>query len=237
MGAILDRLYRGRGRGFAQRLRRLTRPAWLGTIRRTRPLSRYWGSDRGSPVDRYYIEGFLQRHRADIRGRVLEVKEPLYTRRYGSGVTAGDVLDIDAGNPQATVVADLAAADGIPEGTYDCFVLTQTLQLVYEIRAAVAHAHRALRPGGVLLVTVPAASRIVDGTDHYGDFWRFTPASCKALFGEVFGAENVTVEAHGNVLATIAFLTGMAREELSARELDDGDPSFPLVLCVRAVRR
>ena len=236
IGFFLERMYGGRGRKLAQRLRRLTRPARLGTLRRTRPLSNYWGSDRGTPVDRYYIEAFLDRCRADLRGRVLEVKEPLYTRRLGSGVTRSDVLDIDPANPQATVVADLAAADQIPEGTYDCFILTQTLQLVYDVRAAISHACRILRPGGVLLVTVPAASRVVPGTETYGDYWRFTPASCRKLFGEVFGEGNVTVEAHGNVLSTIAFLTGMAREELSRRELDDADESLPLLLCVRAVK-
>ena len=38
--------------------RRVTRPAWLGTLRRTRPLSADFGYDRGTPIDRYDIERF-----------------------------------------------------------------------------------------------------------------------------------------------------------------------------------
>src|SRR5690348_1817652 len=84
-----------------QGLRRMTRPAWLGSIRRTTPLSPIWGHDRGTPVDRYYIEQFLDRNRQDIRGRVLEIKDSSYTDRFGAGVERSDVLDIDARNPSA----------------------------------------------------------------------------------------------------------------------------------------
>lgn len=216
--------------------RRLLKPAWLGTLRRTRPLSDRWGADRGTPVDRYYIEKFLQEHRQDIRGRVLEVKDGGYTRRFGQGVTGADVLDVDAGNTRATIVADLADAVAVPGDTFDCFILTQTLQLIYDTQAAVRHAHRVLRRGGVLLVTVPCVSRIAPEYGSRGDFWRFTVASCVRLFGDVFGKEHVDVRSFGNVLVGVAFLTGMAREELTRRELEAHDAGFPLVIAVRATK-
>ncbi len=219
-----------------QRLRRLSHPAWLGTIGRTKPLSDSWGYDRGTPVDRYYIERFLEEHRRDIRGHVLEVKNTDYSDRYGSGVTQRDVLDIDPSNRQATIIADLAAADGVAADQFDCFVLTQTLQFIYDIRSAIFHAHRILRPSGVLLVTVPSISRIAPRYGLKNDYWRFTPASCSALFGEVFGEEQVKVRAYGNVLAAIAFLAGMAHEELSRRALETRDENFPVIMTVRAVK-
>ncbi len=217
--------------------RRLLRPAWPGMLLRSTPLSASWGFDRGTPVDRYYIEGFLDTYRRDIRGRVLEVKDSTYTDRFGTGVERREVLDLDPSNPRATVVADLAAADGVPDEAFDCFVLTQTLQFVFDVRAAVFHAHRILRPGGVLLATVPVISRIAPRYGLEGDFWRFTAASCRRLFGEAFGPDAVTVATYGNLLAANAFLTGMAREELSRRRLDAHDPYFPLVVGVRAVKR
>lgn len=225
-----------RGR-LRQRLRRLSRPAWLGTIRRVTPLSNHWGFDRGTPVDRYYVERFLGEHRHDIHGHVLEVKDSSYTDRFGTAVQHRDVLDINPANPHATVVADLAAADAIPSDQFDCFVLTQTLQLIYDTRAAVAHAHRVLRPGGVLLATVPSVSRVVRGEGLKTDYWRFTVASCSSLFEDVFGAGQVTVRSYGNVLTGIAFLMGMAHEELSRRELEVDDPYFPVIVTIRAVRR
>jgi SAM-dependent methyltransferase len=220
-----------------RRLRRFRHPAWLGTLRRTRPLSDHWGYDRGTPIDRYYIEHFLGEHRSDIRGRVLEIKDSTYTARFGIGVERRDVLDVDSTNPRATIVADLAAADSVVSDQFDCFVLTQTLQYVYDTRAAVGHAHRMLRPGGVLLVTVPSLSRIAARYGLDADYWRFTAASCSRLFGEVFGDGQVTTRSYGNVLTGIAFLTGMACEELTRREVDDSDPYFPLLVAVRAVKR
>lgn len=215
-------------------LRRVLWPAWLGSLRRTQPLSRNFGYERGNPVDRYYIDRFLTEHRSDIRGRVLEVKEAMYTRRLGTSVERSDVLDIYPANPRATVLADLAAADTIASDSFDCFILTQTLHLIYKADAAVRHAHRLLRPGGVLLVSVPAVIRVADPPEP--DYWRFTPEVCTRLFGDIFGREQVVVRGHGNVLACIAFLAGMAQEELRTSELDADDPLFPLVVTVRAVK-
>ena len=215
--------------------RRLRRPSLLGAMG-VHPLSSEWGFDRGTPVDRYYIERFLAEHSGDIRGRTLEVKSAEYTRRFGSAVTQADVLDLEAGNPEATIVADLAAGIGIPERAFDCFVLTQTLQFIYDLHAAVVQSHRLLRPGGVLLATVPVVSRIAPRYGLTTDYWRFTAASCTRLFGDTFGPEQVTVRTHGNVFAGVAFLRGAALEELPRRKLDEHDPYFPILATVRAVR-
>ncbi|HEX5467803.1 MAG TPA: methyltransferase domain-containing protein [Gaiellaceae bacterium] len=213
----------------------MTRPAWLGAFRRTSPLSDVWGRDRGEPLDRYYIERFLEREKSRIRGDVVEMLNAEYTERFGTEVVRSDVLDIDANNPHATVVADLAAADGVPSDSYDCFILTQTLQFVYDLRAAVETVHRILRPGGTVLCTVPSVSRI--GRRYLeNEYWRFTSASCAALFGEAFPGGEVVVRSHGNVLTGVAFLLGMAQEELSSRELDADDPFFPLLVTVRATK-
>ncbi|HSL43686.1 MAG TPA: methyltransferase domain-containing protein [Anaerolineales bacterium] len=220
--------------GFRRWLQRRFFPVWMGSLRRTKPLSDSWGFDRGRPVDRYYIESFLNRHRQDIRGRLLEILNNDYARKYGALPELVDVLDIDPANRQATIVADLAAADSIASNSFDCFILTQTLQLVYDVKAAITHSHRILRPGGVLLVTIPAVSRLAG--EGYTDYWRFTPDSCKRLFGEVFGDKQVTVSAYGNVLSAIAFLEGMASEELSKRELDVKDERYPVLLAIRAVK-
>jgi methyltransferase family protein len=216
-------------------LRRWYRPAWMGTLRRTTPLSSGWGFDRGMPVDRYYLDSFLEWYRQDIHGRVLEILNSDYTRRYGSEVERADILDIDPANPQATIIADLAAADSIESDSFDCFILTQTLQLIYDVKSAITHSHRILRSGGVLLVTIPAVSRLAG--EGYTDYWRFTPASCARLFGEIFGADQVTITSYGNVLSAIAFLEGMACQELSERELDVNDARYPVLLAVRAVKK
>jgi SAM-dependent methyltransferase len=232
---LAARLGAQRSERLLERLRRLRRPAWMGTLRRLEPLSEMWGFDRGLPIDRFYIERFLEEHRNDISGRVLEVRDDRYTTLFGRNVTARDILDVDASNRSATIIADLTAAGTIPDQTFDCFILTQTLQFIYDNGAAIQHAHRILRPGGVLLCTVPSISRI-SRTSEYDDFWRYTPSSCLRLFSSVFGEGKVSVSCFGNVLAEIAFLMGMATEELSERERDYNDVRYPVILGVRALK-
>jgi peptidoglycan/xylan/chitin deacetylase (PgdA/CDA1 family)/GT2 family glycosyltransferase/SAM-dependent methyltransferase len=210
-----------------------------GDLRRLSPISPVWGLDRGKPLDRHYIEGFLERHRADIRGRVLEIKDAGYTNRFGgSQVTRSDVLDVDAGNPLATIVADVTRADAIPPDSFDCFILTQTLHIIYDVRAALGHAYRMLKPEGVLLCTLPCVSRISyeDGGLEGGDFWRFTEASVRRLFAEVFPVEAFEVVSYGNLMMCAAFLHGLAPDEVTPGELEETDPWFPLLCAVRAVK-
>jgi hypothetical protein len=46
----------------------------------------------------------------------------------------------------------------------------------------------------------------------------------------------VKVEAHGNVLAATSFLHGLAAEELRQKELNYRDPSYELLIALRAVK-
>lgn len=117
-------------------------------LRRVTPISLEWGDDRGQCVDRYYIERFLAAHACDIRGRVLEIQVDAYTRRFGGKrVARSDVIHVQPGNPKATIVADLASAPHVPSEIFDCIICTQTLLLIYELKAAVRTLYRILKPG------------------------------------------------------------------------------------------
>ena len=208
-----------------------------GTLRHTAPLSREFGYDRGTPVDRFYIEGFLERYGRDVRGRVLEVKDSGYTRRFGGPrVTHREVLDIDANNPNASIVADLASGIGIPSDTFDCIILTQVMQFIYDLPAAVATLHRILRPEGVLLLTVPGISQVAYRQLGPSWHWSFTEASVTRLLSEHFQNPAPRVELHGNVLAATALLQGIAYEELSSRELEAHDPDYQVIIAARAAK-
>jgi glycosyltransferase involved in cell wall biosynthesis/SAM-dependent methyltransferase len=210
----------------------------MGSLRRTTPISQHFGFDRGQPVDRYYIDGFFSAHQEDIRGRVLEVGDPAYTRRFGGDrVVRSDVLHARPGNPEATLVGDLCSGEGIPAGAFDCVILTQVLPFVWDVPAAIATAKRALKPGGALLATAPGISQISrHDADRWGDFWRFTSQSFRRLFEEVFGPGQVEVLVFGNALSATAFLQGMAAHELRPAELDDRHPDYEVILAVRALR-
>jgi SAM-dependent methyltransferase len=210
----------------------------LGRLDRVEPVSTQFGFDRGKPIDRYYIENFLIQNTKDIRGRVLEVGDSTYTKRFGGDkVEQSDILHAIEGNSSATIVADLTRADNIPINTFDCIILTQTLQFVYDLSAAVNHLHRILKPNGVLLITVPGISQISRyDMDRWGDFWRFTTLSVQHLFNEKFSHENIEVKTYGNVLAATAFLYGLAVEDLKSEQLDYHDPDYQMLITVRAVK-
>ncbi len=210
----------------------------FGDFRRLTPFSRHFGFDRGGPVDRYYIENFLAQNASDIQGRVLEIKDAYYTERYGQErVTQSDILDIDKDNPLATIIEDLATAHNIPSDTYDCVILTQTLLLIYDVKAAMAHTHRILKPGGIMLATVPGIVQM--DYKALGDtwYWSFTAASCNKLCKEFFADHQVEVTYHGNVLASAAQLFGVSAKELRKEELDHLDPDYQMLITMRAVKK
>src|SRR5713101_116839 len=98
-----------------------------------------------------------------------------------------------------------------------------------QVKAAVANSYAALKSGGVLLATCTGISQISRyDMDRWGDYWRLTNASARRLFGDVFGADNVTVADYGNVLAACAFLQVLAADELKREELDYHDKDYQL---------
>lgn len=207
----------------------------MGRIRSTSPISRNWGYDRGTPIDRYYIERFLAEHSGDVRGRVLEVQEDDYSRRFGGAqVTRQDILNVDSTNRRATIVGDLADPATLPADTFDCIILTQTLHLVFDMAAALANVRRALRPGGVLLMTVPGITPVQSGLG-YDWYWSLTEDALRRLLIDIFDPEKVSVETHGNLLAATAFLHAAAVEEVPKRKLDKLDRSYPVTIAARAV--
>ena len=209
----------------------------LGSLSVLEPASRQFGLDRGVPVDRYYIEDFLGRWAEDVHGRVLEAGDSAYTERFGAArVERAEVLNVYEGAPGTTFVADLTDGVGLPDDAFDCVVLTQTLQMLFDVHAAARTLRRILKPGGVLLLTVPGITPVSNDVWATTWHWSFTQHSARRLFEEVFGPDAVQVDQFGNVVSAVAFLQGLAADEVPARTLDAVDEQFPVIVAVRAVR-
>lgn len=208
----------------------------FGDLRRTTPISGVFGLDRGVHISRYYIEKFLEEHAGLVQGRVLEFGDPSYTVRYGGArVTRSDVLGVVAG-PQVTLVADLTDAAHLESGVFDCIICTQTVQMIYDFRAALATLERMLKPGGVLLFTTHGISQIGRflGRDAWGEYWHFTAQSVARLLGEYFLEQNVQLRAYGNVLAAVAHLHGLVVGDVTPDELDEHDPAYEVIIAAVA---
>jgi ubiquinone/menaquinone biosynthesis C-methylase UbiE len=166
---------------------------------------------------------------------VLEIAESTYSKKFGTGNINYQVLHYNHDNPNATIIADLSKPSSLPENKIDCFICTQTFQFIYNFKEAIEGAHRLLKRDGVLLATMAGISQISRyDMDRWGDYWRFTKLSALKSFEEVFGAQNVEVEAFGNVLSSIAFLEGITVEELSQEEIDHRDDNYQMLIAVIA---
>lgn len=201
------------------------------------PVSTQFGYDRGGPIDRYFIERFLEASRGIIKGRVLEIGDNAYTRQFGGeAVSQSDVLHIDPLNAQATITGDLTSLPHVPSGSYDCIVLTQTLHLIYNFQDALATCSRILKPGGVLLLTVPGISHIAQ--DEWGKFWQwsFTLNSIQAALSDAFTGAAPIIKTFGNVKLAAAFLYGFGLPEIQKEELDYVDEHYPLIITVSVTK-
>ena len=209
----------------------------FGDLARTVPVSECYGYDRGQPIDRYYIEKFLFSAAADIRRRVLEIGDNTYTVTFGGGrVLQSDILHVDASNPKATLVGDLCDTSVLPDNAFDCIILTQTLQLIFDMPAAISTLARSLKPSGVLLITVPGITPILG---HWSGswYWSLTGVSLARLLAINFDPRDISVATYGNVFSAVCFLEGLAVSEVQTRKLDVNDAAFPVIVAARAVKR
>lgn len=224
---------------FLKVIKRRLNPIQWGTFSSLKPVSNIFGFDRGQPIDRYYMEKFLDDYQDDIRGVVLEIGDNNYTCKFGKNrVTRSEILHPIPGNPLATIVGNLETGECIPTSMYDCSILTQTMPFIYDVRSVIYNCHQALKPGGILLATVPGISQISRyDMDRWGDYWRFTNLSITKLFCEFFEASDIQVKTYGNVKTAVAILHGLATEELKKEELDYHDPDYQLLISVRGVKK
>ena len=205
-------------------------PDW-GNLRRTRPFSKRYGSDRGVPIDRYYLHRFLEQRRHLISGRVLEIQASDYTRQYGYALIRLDSVDIvNTFNATPTYLVDLAKSEGvIPDNTYDCFLMPNTLEALQDIEGCLRNALRVVQPGGVILASCPVFVPLMADSP---DYWRMSVEGWREIAARVWPGCEVRIEGHGNCLAAVAALLGLAVEELEPKELEYQDPRYPVLVTV-----
>lgn len=209
----------------------------FGSLRRPEPLDRELGFSRGEPIDRYYMQHFFNEHKSDIKGRVLEIGDNSYTCKFGSEVNESWILNVEPTGSENEIVADLQAADHLPSDSYDCVICLQTFPCIFDLEAAVHTLHRILKPGGVLLASNPGCAPIHEQTMRkWGQYWRFTRFSVRALLETKFKPENILIKSFGNVFAATAFAQGVAAGELKKRELGFYDSNYEVLIASRVVK-
>ena len=210
---------------------------WVN-LRSIKPISIKFGLDRGTPIDRVFIEDFLLKNQQYINGVCLEISEDFYTKKFGNNINKCEILHATNSNKSATIIGDLTKLESLPENYVDCFICTQTYNFIYDFRKAIEGSYKLLKQNGTLLATVSGISQISKyDMDRWGDYWRFTNKSLDKVFNEIFGENNFEITSYGNVLTSVSFLNGISAEELTKEELFTNDNNFQLILCVKAHKK
>jgi len=206
---------------------------------RTQPISNVFGLERGTPIDRYYIEQFLKKYNNYISGNVLEISENKYSKKFGTNVSSYEILSYDDSNKKATIIGDLTKLETLPDNKIDCFICTQTLNFIFDVQKAIEGSYKLLKPNGCLLCTVSGISQISRyDMVRWGDYWRFTDLSIKLLMEKTFGTDNVEITVYGNVLAAKAFMDGLSIEDLpDVSLLNQSDEDYQITIGIRAIKK
>lgn len=197
------------------------------------PIDDTYGMNRGTPVDRYYIEKFLEANQSLIKGRVMEIGDREYTVRYGKErVQESVILHVMKSNPSDNMICgNFATGEGIEEESIDCLICTQTLPFIYDLQAAAENMIRVLKKGGTALITVGGISQIISyEKTYFGHYWSFTDMSLRKLFEGVADVESVQIGTYGNVKAASAFLYGISHEEMKPEDLEYHDENYQLII-------
>ena len=140
-------------------------------------------------------------------GNILDVGTGTNTtmlEMYGDrwDVTPSDVNvgDWNAHIP-GMIYMDANCLDVTETGEWDAIILSEVLEHVEDPLHVLTVAHKALRPGGVLIISVPFMYRIHEYGSHDPetsepgllDYWRFTPNGLRLLLSKIRGFETVWV--------------------------------------------
>lgn len=196
------------------------------------PASRKFGMERGKPIDRVYIERFLNAQRKYIRGNVLEIGDNFYTLKFGAeAVMNSYVLHVEGGVDAHK--GNLENGEGIPEEKFDVAIITQTLMFIYDIKSAAQNIHKLLKRHGTALITVSGISQISRyDAERWGSYYSFHEDAVRKLFAPIFGKNNLKIYSYGNVKTAVAMLYGLCYEDLQEDDFEINDKDYPVIIAL-----
>jgi SAM-dependent methyltransferase len=201
----------------------------FGDFVRNAPFCPNYGFSRGTPIDRFFLDCFITKIRDEVVGDVLEIggvqeNRVRYRLQHASSYRTMDI-ELFPGVDFAGDAHDPAAS---PASSFDCILLFNVLEHCKEPSIVVENVHRWLRAGGKAFCLVPNAQRVHRDPR---DYWRIMPDALEYLFRNFASAEVFT---YGNLITTIAALSGLGAEELSSEDLVEVNSMYPVVSCVTA---
>jgi SAM-dependent methyltransferase len=136
------------------------------------------------------------------RGRVLDVgcgHMPFRTLTLQHAASY-EGFDIEARTAGVTHIGNAESMTGIETAAYDTVMTFEVLEHLPHPQRAVAEMARALKPGGVLLLTVPHLSRL---HEEPHDYFRYTSYGIRTLLGDA-GLEVLRVTPTASLFSFLA---------------------------------
>jgi SAM-dependent methyltransferase len=155
---------------------RLTDPNWLVLKERRKIFDRWLATVSSGYFDVLDVGGRIQPYRPLMAQRV---------QRY---------VSVDPLSTQLVSVMARGEQLPLPDSQFDLAICTQVLQYIAEPSRVIHEIYRVLRPGGVLLLSVPSAC----ATDSSTECWRFLPEGLRHLLARF---TRVKVVAEGSSVA------------------------------------
>lgn len=121
-------------------------------------------------TDRFLLEKHIKSNASQIKGTVLDVGAGAVAR-YRRYFVCERYIQMDIQMKEGIDVVGSVESIPFPDNSFDSIVCTQVLEHVAHPEVAMSELNRVLRPGGVLLLTVPQASEL---HEEPTDFSRFT---------------------------------------------------------------
>lgn len=204
---------------------------------RVKPASVIFGFDRGTPVDRYYLNNYLKIKSEYIVGSVAEIGDNELSIRFGNRDIKSTVLVYGDSKGDNQMSCDLTKHETLPIEEFDTFICTQTLNFVYDFEKALEGIVKTIKPGGSLLLSVAGLSQISEyDMNRWGDYWRFTTLTVEKLLAKYFKVDTFEVVSFGNAYTASSFLYGISAEEISNSKLNYQDKNYQIIICAHAIK-
>ena len=200
-----------------------------------KPINNRFGRDLGKPVDRVYIERFLEKNADSILGTVMEIESDDYIKKFGGKkVNKKIILHVKGWGGPNVIKGNFETGEGLENNMVDCLICTQTLQYIYNLSEAARNIYKIIKPNGIALITVPGIKSLSTYHDSlWGEYWSFTKKSLFRMFADVFGEKNVEVNSYGNVKTTMAYLYGLSAEMLPEQDFEYNDTNVPFIITAK----
>jgi len=200
----------------------------FGDFKRKLPFCPQFGHFRGNPVDRYYLDRFIEQIRNEVKGVTLEIGGSKGNRELYGLTNTTSYLTMDLNGEGLDIIGDAHDTQAVEEASLDTVLLFNVLEHCERPWVVVDNIYQWLKPRGQVFCMVPNAQRVHRVPQ---DYWRILPDAMTSLFAR-FGRRKLYV--YGNPLTTLAAYYGIAAEELSREELDHYHENYPVANCIHA---